>query len=136
MADEIGYAVNVNRKVGMDDRDTINVQFNMAVNSSAAEWNKALDLITQVLDRQLARAELPGYKQALAVKERVAETIRADIKKMEGTVEFKTKNSELRDRSAATEIANINSQRENLAKVEREISDFKKILTDLEKKAA
>ena len=133
MAEDIGYAVNVDQKI-ISGR-SINVQFNMPVGADEASWNTHLDLLLRVIDRQCARAELPALRQELVVKKRVAETIRTDINKLENSIDIKSKDSTLRN-APTQEVAAAAQQRESLKRVEKEIADFEKLLVELEKKAA
>jgi hypothetical protein len=125
-------------QANLGDGKSVSLQFNFALGATRADWAAELDKLADVMDRQIARFELPRARNQLIVQEGVAESITNDIANLEGTIKLKTTNQDAARRNptpVAGDVANCEAQKQALAKVRRQIEDQKKLIADLEKKA-
>jgi len=136
MSEEIGYAVVLAANLG--DRRTLTFQFNFAQNLSAADMNTELDKLAAVLDRQVARAELPSKREELKAQKLMAEVIADDIQRMQDQVAKAADVDPARRNKVNTQQLeqNITAQGEALKKTRRMVSELGKIVGELEQKAA
>lgn len=126
-------------QANLGDGKQLSLQFNFALGATAEDWAKELDVLVTVVDRQIARVELPRAKNQLVVQEKVAGNIESDIENLGKTIELKTTNQDAARRNpmpVTGEIANREAQKQALKKIHREIEDQKKLIKELEKKAA
>ena len=126
-------------QANLGDGRQISLQFNFALGATAVDWAKELDVLGDVVDRQIARAQLPRERNVLTVQENTAETIEGDIEKMSATISAaeNARDPERRNQApVAQHVSNRDAQKQSLAKIRREIEAQKKLIADLEKKAA
>ncbi len=126
-------------QANLGDGKSLSLQFNFALGASAQDWAKELDLISDVVDRQIARAELPRAKNQLIVQEGVALNIESDIENLNKTIDLKTNNKDEQRRNpvpVANDVASRGAQAQALTKIRKQIEDQKKLIKELEKKAA
>lgn len=134
---KLGYAVVVACELakGM----SVSVQFNMMQGAAPADWNKELDNLTAVLDRQAARAALPTLRNELKHHELTAEVITQDIEKMQATI---AKAAEARDPQRRNQVNtqqlenNLEAQKGALDKARKSAEEMRKIIAETEQKAA
>lgn len=126
-------------QANLGDGKSLSLQFNVALGATEKDWAQALDVLANVVDRQIARAALPREKNVLTVKQGLVETIAKDIEKLNTTITLKEQNIDPARRNqapVAQEIANREAQKQALEKVKREVEEQKKLIAELEKKAA
>lgn len=126
-------------QANLGDGKQVSLQFNFALGATRKDWAAELDLLSDVMDRQIARAELPRARNQLIVQEGVAASIENDIENLEKTIALKSTNQDAARRNpmpVTGEIANRDAQKQALTKARRQIEDQKKLIAELEKKAA
>jgi hypothetical protein len=132
-----GYLVVYTANLG--DGKQINFQFNFALGATPKDWGKELDILSDVVDRQMARAELPKARNQLIVQEGVAGSIESDIENLNKTIDLKTNNQDAARRNpvpVANDVSSVTAQKQALTKIRKEIENQKKLIAMLEKKAA
>lgn len=132
-----GYLVVYQANLG--DGKNINFQFNFALGATPQDWAKELDVLAEVCDRQIARAELPRARNQLVVQEGVVAAITSDIENLNKTIDMKTNNQDAARRNpvpVANDVASCEAQKQALIKARRAVDDQKKLIAELEKKAA
>ena len=123
----------------LGDGKSLSLQFNVSQGATEKDWASTIDLLANVVDRQIARAELPRAKNQLIVKQGIASNIEEDITRLQETIALKEKavDPERRTQASVTgEVGNLAAQKAALVKVRREIEDHKTLIKELEKKAA
>ncbi len=126
-------------QANLGDGKSLSLQFNVSQGATEKDWASTIDLLANVVDRQIARAELPRAKNQLIVKQGIASNIEEDITRLQETIALKEKavDPERRTQASVTgEVGNLAAQKAALVKVRREIEDHKTLIKELEKKAA
>ncbi len=126
-------------QANLGDGKSLSLQFNFALGATRQDWAAELDLISDVVDRQIARAELPRAKNQLVVQEGVVANITGDIEALNKTINEKTNNPDAQRRNplpVANDVASRGAQQQALVKAKLSVENQKKLIAELEKKAA
>ncbi len=134
MSEQVGYAVVMAQNLG--EARTVSFQFNFMQGADAAEMSAELDKLASVMDRQVARAELPSRRKELSQQKLIAEIITKDIADMRAKAAAPP-DPQKRNQTNVTQLhQNVEAQMGALNKTQRSIEELEKIIAELEKKAA